>query len=142
MKSLTKLLVVLASAGLAGSVHAVEQVRNPGAPTDAQFAVLYAPAGTGAPMTRAAYYPAPGPSSRTQSPEPVLEIAWTGDETRIDRGALATPGGIVAPKTRGADSRSRFSTPTTPEPAEWMQLLCGLVVAGFIARRRTSVAAG
>ncbi len=29
-----------------------------------------------------------------------------------------------------------------PEPAEWMLMLCGLVVAGFIARRRIGLVAG
>ena len=29
-----------------------------------------------------------------------------------------------------------------PEPAEWMLMLCGLVVAGFIARRKIGLAAG
>ena len=30
----------------------------------------------------------------------------------------------------------------SPEPAEWMMLLAGLVVVGFIARRKTSLIAG
>ena len=29
-----------------------------------------------------------------------------------------------------------------PEPAEWMLMLCGLVVAGFIARRKIGLVAG
>ena len=30
----------------------------------------------------------------------------------------------------------------SPEPAEWMLMLCGLVVAGFIARRKIGLVAG
>jgi len=35
-----------------------------------------------------------------------------------------------------------LSVAANPEPAEWMLLLCGLVVAGFIARRKIGLAAG
>jgi hypothetical protein len=35
-----------------------------------------------------------------------------------------------------------FSVAANPEPAEWMLLLCGFVVAGFIARRKMSLVAG
>jgi hypothetical protein len=35
-----------------------------------------------------------------------------------------------------------FSVAANPEPAEWMLLLCGLVVAGFIARRKMELVAG
>lgn len=36
----------------------------------------------------------------------------------------------------------RFSIAANPEPAEWMMLLAGLVVVGFMARRKTSLVAG
>jgi hypothetical protein len=35
-----------------------------------------------------------------------------------------------------------LSVAANPEPAEWMMLLCGFVVAGFIARRKMSLVAG
>ena len=35
----------------------------------------------------------------------------------------------------------QFSVAATPEPAEWMLLLCGLMVAGFIARRKMDLVA-
>jgi hypothetical protein len=34
------------------------------------------------------------------------------------------------------DARFLFSTADIPEPTDWMTLLCGLVVAAFIARRK------
>jgi hypothetical protein len=35
-----------------------------------------------------------------------------------------------------------FSVAANPEPAEWMLLLSGLVIAGFIARRKMGLVAG
>lgn len=35
-----------------------------------------------------------------------------------------------------------FSVAANPEPAEWMLLLCGLMVAGFIARRKMGLVPG
>ena len=35
-----------------------------------------------------------------------------------------------------------FSVAATPEPAEWMLLLCGLLLAGFVARRKIGFMAG
>jgi len=35
-----------------------------------------------------------------------------------------------------------FSVAANPEPAEWMLLMCGLVVAGFIARRKIGLVTG
>src|SRR5467141_3598315 len=35
-----------------------------------------------------------------------------------------------------------FSVAANPEPAEWMLLMCGLVMAGFIARRKIGLVAG
>jgi hypothetical protein len=64
------------------------------------------------------------------------------DGGRISARAAANKGGVTAPGTARAGATpggSRF--PSMPEPADWMQLLCGLVVAGFIARRRTSLVA-
>lgn len=42
----------------------------------------------------------------------------------------------------GAGGGFLFSVAATPEPAEWMMLLAGLMVVGFIARRRTSLVTG
>jgi hypothetical protein len=48
-------------------------------------------------------------------------------------------GDVASPGTSGTFS---FSTAANPEPAEWMMLLAGLVVVGFMARRKTSLMAG
>lgn len=59
---------------------------------------------------------------------------------------LLTPGefsarisGTVAPLLRGG---YEFSIAATPEPAEWMLLLAGLVGLGFVARRKIGLVAG
>jgi hypothetical protein len=64
---------------------------------------------------------------------------------RLDLSALLTPGdfsvrisGTAGPVGGGFS----FSTAANPEPAEWMMLLAGLVVVGFIARRKTRLMAG
>ena len=44
--------------------------------------------------------------------------------------------------TGAANGKFNFSVAAIPEPAEWMLLLCGLVVAGFMARRKIGVVAG
>jgi hypothetical protein len=42
----------------------------------------------------------------------------------------------------GAGGGFRFSVAANPEPAEWMLLLAGLMVVGFMARRKTSLVTG
>lgn len=37
---------------------------------------------------------------------------------------------------------SRHTETPTPEPSEWMQLLCGLAFVAFVARRRTQPPTG
>src|SRR6267378_6163743 len=45
--------------------------------------------------------------------------------------------------TGAAGGQFTFSVAAhNPEPAEWMLMLCGLVVAGFIARRKIDLVAG
>ena len=48
-------------------------------------------------------------------------------------------GSVVDPKA--GNGTFTFSMAANPEPAEWALLLCGLVVAGFIARRKISLVA-
>ena len=47
---------------------------------------------------------------------------------------------LVDPGLLSADGG--FPFPALPEPSDWMTLLCGLAVAGFIARRKTSEGLG
>jgi len=48
-------------------------------------------------------------------------------------------GNVITPPGNG---QFTFKVAANPEPAEWMLLLCGLVVAGFIARRKIDLVAG
>lgn len=50
-------------------------------------------------------------------------------------------GGVSAPRSEGADGAAAAAAPA-PQTTDWMLLLCGVVVAGFIARRRTNVETG
>jgi hypothetical protein len=106
--------------------------------------VKYAPADAGARPTHAAISVA-RPHSSAYAGGMKLEANRPADGTRIGLAAASNVGGVAVPQTVRADATLRgFRFPLTamPEPTEWMQLLCGLVVAGFIARRRTSVAPG
>jgi len=65
------------------------------------------------------------------------------------KSAELTPGnyfvqlaGSVADSTVGKGTFTFSVAAHNPEPAEWMLMLCGLVVAGFIARRKIGLAAG
>jgi hypothetical protein len=177
MKSLKKLLLVIASMGLAGSAAAVEQVRDPdahaaaglansmilsrasvvpasmnghGSPAQANYRmasvapVKYTLADAGAWPTHAAITVA-RPHSSANAGGMKLEVNRPADGTRIGLPATSNVAGVAAPQTVRADTtprRFRFPLAAMPEPTEWMQLLCGLVVAGFIARRRTNVGVG
>ena len=137
MNSLKILLLVIVSAGLACSAFAIE--RN----TDTPVAAVEA---NGAPraVILAATAPVTEPglpataSYRVASPTAVQYAAV--DVSRISVRAAANTAGVTPPGTGRAGATSGDSR--FPEPADWMQLLCGLVVAGFIARRRTSLVAG
>ncbi len=65
---------------------------------------------------------------------------------QLDLSALLTPGDFSARISGTAGPLGggfRFSIAAhNPEPAEWMMLLAGLVVVGFMARRKTSLVAG
>jgi len=50
--------------------------------------------------------------------------------TRISGDVITSPGQFT------------FSVAANPEPAEWMLMLCGLVMAGFIARRKIGLVTG
>lgn len=180
MNSLKKLLLVIASTGLAGYAVAVEQARDPGtqaaavtgqadslgasrasiapasmnghgSPVQANYrmasvvpVIKYTPADAGAWSTHAAISAA-RPHSSANGGGMKLEVNRPTDGTRIGLLAAANVAGVAAPQTVRADATPRgfrFPLAAMPEPTEWMQLLCGLVVAGFIARRRTNVGVG
>ena len=177
MNSLKKLLVLIASMGLAGSAVGVEQTRgpdtlaaavagqsdSPGAsrvsispasmngyrsPAQANYRmasvtpVNYTLADAGTWSTRAANSGV-RPQASANAGGMKLEVNRPADGTRIGLLAASNVGGVAAPQVARADATPRgFRFPVMPEPTEWMQLLCGLVVAGFIARRRTNVGIG
>lgn len=136
--------IVASSAGISNvSMSALEL------PTQANYrmasvvTVKYTPAEAVARSTRAVNSGArqySGASAAGVKPE----RDWPANGTRIDLLAVANAG-VAAPQTVRADAAPRgfrFPVVAMPEPTEWMQLLCGLVVAGFIARRRTNVGVG
>ena len=58
-----------------------------------------------------------------------------------DLSAAVVPDKVAAPRSGTAGWHTGagflFSTAEIPEPADWMTLLCGLVVVAFIARRKS-----
>ena len=58
-----------------------------------------------------------------------------------DLSAVVVPDKVAAPRSGTAGWHTGagflFSTAEIPEPADWMTLLCGLVVVAFIARRKS-----
>ncbi len=68
------------------------------------------------------------------------------DGSLISLSTLLDPGDFsyrVSGKTSGAlGGGLYFSVAAVPEPAEWMMLLCGLLVMTFMARRKTSLVTG
>jgi hypothetical protein len=144
MNPLKMLLLVIVSAGLACSAFAIERNADTPAPAVERLAEA-----NGAPG--AAILAATAPVAKLGSPAAAnyrLTSAAAAQYAAVDAGRLGAraasgAGGVTAPvaaaRVSAAPGGSGF--PAMPEPAEWMQLLCGLVVAGFIARRRTSLLA-
>jgi len=72
----------------------------------------------------------------------VVPNAWLNGTLSAD----LTPGGSYYAQISGdvitSPGKLTFSVAANPEPAEWMMLLTGLVVVGFMARRKTSLVTG
>lgn len=75
-----------------------------------------------------------------------LETRLSADGSLIDLATVLASGdysarisGLVGGEVGGG---FQFSIAAVPEPAEWMMLLAGLVVVGFMARRKTSLVTG
>jgi hypothetical protein len=140
MNPLKMLLLVIVSAGLACSAFAIERnTDTPAAAVEANGAPGAAILAATAPVTELGL---PAAANYRLASAAAVQYA-AADGGRISARAAANTGGVAAPQTARPDATLRgFRFPAMPEPTEWMQLLCGLVVAGFIARRRTSVAPG
>lgn len=124
-----------------GAATLPASMNGSGAPAQANYrGVKYTPADAGAWSARAANSGV-RPQASANAGGMKLEVDdGLADGARIGLLAVANAGG-AAPQVARADAAPRgLRLPAMPEPTEWMQLLCGLVVAGFIARRRTSVA--
>ncbi|HKA39960.1 MAG TPA: hypothetical protein VKD25_09325 [Burkholderiales bacterium] len=133
MNPLKMLLLVIVSAALACSAFASEGQAD--TPAAAAGTLAEADDAPGAAMLAAAVLvtelDAPAAARYRLAGAAAVQYA-AADGSRISARAAATTGGGTAPGT---------GLPSMPEPADWMQLLCGLVVAGFIARRRTGLVA-
>ncbi len=141
MNPLKVLLLVMVSTGLVCSAFAIE--RNPDTPGPAARSTAEANGAPGASIPAAPVTELGLPAEASYRLASAAAIRYAAaDGNRIGARAAASVGGVAAPQTVRADTTSRgfrFSLAAMPEPTEWMQLLCGLVVAGFIARRRTNV---
>ena len=143
MNPLKMLLLVIVSAGLACSAFAIERNADTPAPAVERLAEANGAAGavilaTAAPLTGLG---SPAAANYRLTSAAAIQYAAV-DAGRVGARAASGAGGVTAPvaaRVSAAPGGSAF--PAMPEPAEWMQLLCGLVVAGFIARRRTSLLA-
>jgi hypothetical protein len=65
--------------------------------------------------------------------------------TGLNLHASLTPGNfsaLISGNVVSSPGTFTFSVAANPEPAEWMLLLCGLLLAGFVARRKIGLVAG
>lgn len=146
MNPLKMLLLVIVSAGLACSAFAIERNADTPAPAVEKLAEANrAPGAVILAATAVTELGSPAAANYRLASTAVVQYAAV-DAGRIGARAASGAGGVTAPvaapvaaRVSAAPGGSGF--PAMPEPAEWMQLLCGLVVAGFIARRRTSLVA-
>jgi len=135
MNPLKMLLLVIVSTGLACSAFAIERTRNSDTPSPAVNNPAGATGGSLISSATAAVIEPALPAANS-----VVAQYAAVDAGRIGARAASGAGGVTAPSAARASAAPGGSGfPAMPEPTEWMQLLCGLVVAGFIARRRTNV---
>jgi hypothetical protein len=132
---LNKLLLVIACAGVMGFAPATEQPRIP---RTHSLSVA-----TGAPLAHAAERGGGAPSGAG----PLLRLS---DAVRVVDGAWGEL--TVAFISRGGAERTTENAGTGPgegvssvaaawESSEWLELLCGLAFAAFMARRRSHLSA-
>jgi hypothetical protein len=145
MNPLKMLLLVIVSTGLACSAFAIERTRSSDTPSPAVSSPAAANGGLLVSTATAAVI-APGlPAEANYRLASTAAVQYAAvDAGRIGARAAANTGGDTTAPGAGRVGATPGASgfPAMPEPAEWMQLLCGLVIAGFIARRRTNVGAG
>jgi hypothetical protein len=172
MNLLKKLLAVIASAGMMASAHATTYDMGTLSPTVQEqsafygsgsfmdiynfsvsaeqgallaSAVSYTPSGISTDITHvtaltiAIYGGADGTGS-------VLGTASSSNGSLLDYSNVLATGTFSAKVSGLADGLVgggyNFSIAAVPEPSGWMMLLAGLVVVGFMARRKTDLLAG
>ena len=129
----------------------------PGDPTPYSFAdIVNLPHGAGPRLlTSGTYSRAPGGtlaelsnvsdatpmrSAGTNVAGSLLGAILTLNDDMDDLSAAVIPDKVAAPRSETGwhtGAGFLFSTAEIPEPADWMTLLCGLVVVAFIARRKS-----
>jgi hypothetical protein len=141
MNSLKQLLLVIVATGLVGSSFAIEEAPGPGTDTPAPAAKRRSEA-SAASRTPLAGGQLDGVALPAETLE-TLETLYLLANTVPVKAIVSTPVGSAPPtaKTSAAPAETRSAAAADTEPTEWMQLLCGLMVAGFIVRRRTSAMA-
>lgn len=107
--------------------------------TLAAGAVSYSPVGTG-------YVSVLAPYGGSDVTGPVRTAVLSSSGSRIEYLNLLAAGNLsfkVAGLADGhAGSGDHFSLAAVPEPSEWTMLFAGLVVVGFMARRKSSLVTG
>jgi hypothetical protein len=128
MSSFGKFLVMIAAAGALGSAHAVERDRV----ADALPAWSIA-------APDLFVYDSGVPEHAGYRPAGATTVKYPAAERSV--GLKRAPGAAAARSERPAEE-AVAAAPATPESTDWMLLLSGIVVAGFMARRRTRDVAG
>jgi hypothetical protein len=143
MNSLKKLLLVIVATGLVGSSFAIDETRGPAAPASALAGQADANGVRRALTVPESVMERGMPAEANYLARAVAVNYAPGDGIHAGIKSVSRPGGITAPETGTAAAAPPGPgfTVAMPEPTEWMQLLCGLMVAGFIARRRTNLVA-
>lgn len=109
--------------------------------TLATSAVSYSPTGTGivSDLALTLYGGTDGTGS-------VLATVSSSNGSLLDYSNLLAAGDFSVKVTGLADAQAgggyNLSIAAVPEPSEWMMLLAGLMVVGFMARRKTSLVTG
>ena len=109
--------------------------------TLATSAVSYSPTGAGniSDLTLTLYGGTDGTGS-------VLASFSSSNGSQIDYSKLLAAGNFSVKVSGFADGQAgggyNFSIAAVPEPSEWMMLLAGFMVVGFMARRKTSLVTG
>jgi hypothetical protein len=136
MNSLKQLLLVIVATGLVGSSFAIEEAPVADTPAPAAKRRSEASVVSKTPLAGVQL-------DGVALPAETLETLYLLANTVPVKAIVSTPVVSAAPtaKVGAAPAETRSAAAADPEPTEWMQLLCGLMVAGFIVRRRTSAMA-